>query len=96
MRLRFSPDARRDRREAEAFYRHRSPAAAVGFREELERALQFIIEFPLGAPAIDARTRAKAIARYPYSVLYEVRSGELLVLAIAHHSRETTPSRNNP
>lgn len=92
MQVRLTPQARRDRREAEAWYRRRSPAAAARFRKELEAALLYISEYPYGTPLVDIQTRTKVVRDFPYSLLYVVLEDRLIVKSIAHHKREPSLS----
>lgn len=88
MRVRFSTDARRDRREAQAYYRGASPAASRSFVRDLESAIHFLLEYPLGAPIRQFDVRAKTLAHFPYTILYRVIGDRVFVLAIAHQSRD--------
>lgn len=51
MRLKFHPEARVDLKEGKAFYRHRSPLAAVAFAGEIHTAISRITEFAVEVPA---------------------------------------------
>lgn len=90
MRITLSTDARRDRREAEAYYRSMSPAARAAFRRELDRALSYVLEYPDGAPLRDGEVRAKPLAHFPYTLLYRVLPRHIFVLAIASQMRDHT------
>lgn len=87
MRIAFSAAARRDRREAEAWYAQ-SPAAVAGFRGELQAAFRYISDHPLGAPELRGPVRGKTLPRYPYTVLYRITSDRIFVVAIADERRQ--------
>jgi len=72
VRVVFSSNARADRREAQAYYASKSPAAADAFRRELRHALQFLTEFPAGAPVYFDDVRAKIMRNFPYTIFYRV------------------------
>lgn len=94
MRVRFSRRARLDRREIDAYYRERSPAAAARFKTQLEKALRYVAEYPHGARQVSARLRAKVVLDFPYSIIYEVAGDEIIVAALACHYR--APERYDP
>jgi hypothetical protein len=50
-------------------------------------ASRSIEEYPEIAPEIDYGVRAKALRRFPYSLMYVIDDRELLIVAIAHQSR---------
>jgi plasmid stabilization system protein ParE len=89
MRLQFHPEARADLREGKAFYRHRSPLAAVAFAHQIDAALSRIVEAPLRYPTGHHDTREHVLpSRFPYTIVYRVRENTIVIVAIAHHSRE--------
>lgn len=88
MKVALTPDARRDRREAAAWYRRQSPQAVEDFIVEIRHALQFIAEYPLGGRAFHGRTRAKTLKRFPYTILYIVLAAEVMVVAVADERRD--------
>lgn len=88
MRVQFSTDARRDRREAQAYYRSASPAASRSFARDLESAINFLLKYPLGAPIRQRDVRAKTLAHFPYTILYRVIRDRVFILAIANQSRD--------
>jgi toxin ParE1/3/4 len=89
MRIRFHPEAREDLREAKAFYRTRSPLAAVAFAEHIKTAVARIAEAPTRYPAGEHETREHVLpSRFPYTVVYRIREADVVIVAIAHHSRE--------
>lgn len=60
----------------------------MGFVRELDAALQFIADYPEGAPIFVGSLRAKTLARFPYSVVYDIKSDRLLVMAIVDERRK--------
>ena len=54
------------------------------FRRELMAALQFLLEYPEGAPRLDNHFRVKVIRGFPYSLVYRVRADEIFVVAVAN------------
>lgn len=89
MRVKFHPAARADLKEGKAFYRSRSPLAAVAFANEIDRALLRIAESPLRYPLVEHGTREFVMPwRFPYTIVYRVVRDLIVVVAIAHQSRE--------
>ncbi len=89
MRVRLHPEARSDLREGKAFYRSRSPLAAVAFAHEIDAAIARIAESPLTYPLGEYGTREHVLpSRFPYTIVYRVGERSVVVVAIAHHSRE--------
>lgn len=51
-------------------------------------ALNYLIEYPEGAPVLDDDFRAKVLRGFPYSLIYRVSRAEILVLAVANQHRD--------
>ena len=89
MKVKLHPEARVDLKEGKAFYRHRSPLAAVAFAQEIDTAISRITESPLRYPKGDHGTREFVLPwRFPYTVVYQVKENLLVIVAIAHQSKE--------
>jgi plasmid stabilization system protein ParE len=89
MKVRLHPEAAIDLKEGKAFYRHRSPMAAVTFAHEIDTALRQIAESPLRFPAGEHGTREYVLPwRFPYTLVYRIRENVIVIFAIAHQSRE--------
>ena len=73
--------------EAADFYDLESPGLGSLFIDEIQRALQTIVDFPDAAPLILGRVRRRLVAKFPYSLVYTARGDEIRVLAVAHHER---------
>ncbi|WP_459873848.1 type II toxin-antitoxin system RelE/ParE family toxin [Endothiovibrio diazotrophicus] len=86
-RVTFHESAEVELNEAADFYDLESPGLGTLFIEEIERTLGTLTEFPEAAPQIRGRVRAKSMAKFPYSLMYSVRPGEIRVLAVAHQKR---------
>jgi len=81
------PEAMAEAREARLWYAARSPAAAADFMADLDRALVKIDEGPDRWPSYDHGTRRFLLHRFPFSVVYRVRGGHVLIVAVAHAKR---------
>ena len=69
------------------YYEERVPGLGVSFLLDLEEAGRLIGEHPEASPLVDGEIRRKLFRRFPYSLLYVVEPGRILVLAVAHHKR---------
>lgn len=89
MKVKFHPEARMDLREARAFYRRRSPLAAVAFTQEVQTAVSRIGEAPFRYKESELGTRSFVFPwRFPYTLVYAIREPLVVILAVAHHSKE--------
>ena len=88
MKVRFLSIAGVEFADALAWYRQRSPRAAEGFWLKVQEARRSIALFPLAAPLIAGRVRRFVLSGYPYDLIYAVTTDEIVILAIAHHSRQ--------
>lgn len=73
--------------EAADFYDLESPGLGNVFIDEIQRALQSVVEFPAAAPLVRGRVRQRIVTKFPYSLVYSVREREIRILAVAHHKR---------
>ena len=85
--VRFHPAAANEAEAADAWYAVRSSVAARGFREELQHAVEAVAEAPERWPRHGARARRYVFPRFPFSLVYRLRDGEVEVIAVAHGKR---------
>jgi hypothetical protein len=83
----FHPEALAEYTAALAWYRARSVRAATRLEAEVDRMLGRIISSPDAFPAYDDEHRFAVLKRFPYSIIYQVLSGQVFVIAVAHSSR---------
>jgi plasmid stabilization system protein ParE len=90
--VRLRPIAKRDLKEATAWYRDRNEDAARRFTQEVSRTLDFLEQFPGSggfAPGIeDAAVRRFPVRNFPYHVVFIRLPNRISVLAIAHYRRK--------
>jgi len=83
------PSAQREYQVAVGWYQQRSQAAARRFVAEVDRVVAQVSTQPDRYGWYDDVFREAALRRYPYSLVYRVEpSGDVLVVAVAHASRE--------
>ncbi|HEY0036379.1 MAG TPA: type II toxin-antitoxin system RelE/ParE family toxin [Longimicrobium sp.] len=87
--LRYSEAALDDWAEAVGFYRGVRLELARALDAEVKRIANIVRRNPMIGASYLHSTRRKLLARFPYSFVYSVEADDLvLVIAIAHHSRE--------
>ena len=81
--------AERDIAEALDYYMEEdSPASAMRFVDAVEAAYPAIRESPYRYPADRDGIRQKPIQGFPFSVLYSIKGGEIVVFSVRHHKRK--------
>ena len=86
--VRFHPEAEAEMIAAAQFYQERADGLGVRFLESVQTVVRHISNFPQSARVVRGRSIRGSVAKtFPYSVVYCVRSDEIVVLAVAHHRR---------
>src|SRR6185295_15750088 len=87
MQVSFHPDARLELLEAAQDYNARLFGLGEIFLEEIEKTVRKLCEAP-SRPPVDLLQRRKwRLRRFPYSVIYKIDGGRVIILAVAHASR---------
>ena len=84
----FHPDARREYLEAAEFYESRRPGIGAAFTLEVEATIQRILEAPERWRILEQDIRRCLTHVFPYGVLYTIEDDFILIVAVAHGSRE--------
>lgn len=87
MKVRQLSVASAELREAMMWYRARSPRAAENLWLRVQDARRSILLFPHAAPRIGQRTRRFILSGFPFDLVYCALPDEILIVALAHHSR---------
>lgn len=85
--LSFNEEARGELREAASFYGLESPTLRIAFLEAVDLALAQLHAHPESTPVVRGAVRRKLVRRFPYSLLYTLRPGEIRILAVMNQSR---------
>jgi hypothetical protein len=86
--LEFHAGAEREYLTALAWYKERSPTAAVGFEDAFGRAIRAIREAPDRWPIYLAGCRRYVIHQFPFLIVYSAFPSHIVILAVAHgHQR---------
>ena len=71
------------------YYESRQAGLGDELGDEIEAVITMILQFPEAAPQWKHRAdrRVAELARFPFTLTYQIVSDELVVLALAHTSR---------
>lgn len=88
MEIEFLAPARAEFREAIAYYNEHKAGLGFEFAEEINKAIERIVQYPEGWALISERVRRCQVSRFPYAVLYHSIGDTLLIVAVMHLHRE--------
>jgi len=81
-------DAKRDLREAKAWYRNISRALGDDFVEKISDAIELIVERPFAFPIVHRTFRRILVHRFPYALFYHLADDRIVIVAILHQARD--------
>ncbi len=87
MKSRFHEAADAELTEAVMYYDRKALGLGDRFVADVKAATRYIEQYPEIAPIIEDGVRAKALVRFPYSLVYVVEPHELFIVAVAHQSK---------
>ena len=87
MKSRFHDAADAELSEAIDYYDGKASGLGDRFLAEVKAATKTIENYPEIAPIIEYGVRAKALIRFPYSLMYVVEPTELFIVAVAHQNK---------
>ena len=85
--LKFNSFAENDLKIAAEWYNEQKPGLDKEFIEEIDKAIQLILENPLQFAIIRKEIRMAIVKRFPYGVYYYVGENSINVFAVFHFSR---------
>jgi plasmid stabilization system protein ParE len=88
MKLILSPESKVELSGAAAYYRLKSPSAAVNFRREVKSVMARIRATPQQFPFISTTVRRALTEGFPYNIFFEEYEDGIRVLGIIHSSRD--------
>ena len=88
MTIEFHPEAEREFLDAIAFYRRERRDLGYEFGVEVNRTLERILHSPDAWAPLTRRTRRCRTNRFPYGVVYQVRSDLLFIVSVMHLHRQ--------
>lgn len=90
MRVEFLAPARDEFEEAVAYYNGQKEGLGREFAREVRRAIGRILQYPEAWTHLSRRTRRCPTDRFPYGIIYQVRSDRVLIIAVMHLRRKPT------
>ncbi len=88
MQFKFHPEALEEYREAARYYAERQTELDLRYVEAVENAITRILAAPERWPYIEDDIRRCLTRIFPYGIIYTVESEYVLIVAVAHCSRE--------
>lgn len=80
-------EASRELEAAVSFYDSEQPGLGRDFAREVQWLCRRIVDAPLAGTEVRPSIRRRILRRFPYSILYAVERGEVIVVAMAHQRR---------
>src|SRR6185436_8481102 len=84
----FRPVARAEYLQAIEWYENQQPGLSADFEAAVQVILDTITSYPDRYSIAERDIREALVMRFPYSVYYRLRSGDVEVLAVFHQSRD--------
>jgi plasmid stabilization system protein ParE len=84
----FTPQANADFAESLDWYAKRDVETANRFEAALDLAILELCQNPERWPRFDAEHRQRTLKGFPFSIFYRAKDEHLIIVAIAHHSRQ--------
>lgn len=79
--------ARRELIDAALFYDLENPGLGSAFLDEVEHAVRTLLDFPESGQVVVGTVRRRLVRRFPYALLYSIKSGRIRVLAVMNLKR---------
>lgn len=87
MRFYFHPEAEEEFDKAVEYYENRQPGLGLEFAEEVYATIARAIQYPEAWSAISQNTRRCLVNRFPYGVIYQIKSEMLCIIAVVNLHR---------
>ena len=89
MRVRYHPEADAELQEQRDWYSVRSPLTAFKFAQAIDTAISRIRDAPLRYPIAEFETLEFVLpSPFRFTVVYRIGDDEIIIVAVAHHSRK--------
>jgi plasmid stabilization system protein ParE len=86
----FRSAAEYELKEAYEWYEEREGGLGTEFIRPVEVCVQTIRRYPEIFPTVHNKVRQGVVRRFPYSILYLVTPGKIVVISVFHSSRDPT------
>lgn len=87
MKFYFHPQADDELEKASRYYDTCRQGLGLEFAEEVYAAIARITQYPQASSLISKHTRRCLINRFPYGVIFQIKSGTLRIIAVANLHR---------
>lgn len=88
MKSRFHEGAEADLADDYRYYNDAYSGLGDQLVAEVRAAVEFLEQFPQGAPELSGEIRGKTLVRFPHTLLYVIQSNEVVILAVAHQRQD--------
>jgi len=88
VRVRFTSTSEAELKAAMEFYQSAQTGLGAEFLAEVEATTNLIESFPLAWSPLSPRTRRCRTHRFPYGLFYQIRSDEILIVAVMDLRRD--------
>ena len=83
MKFYFHEDAELEFDKAIEYYEGCQTGLGLEYTQEVYAAIKRIIQFPEAWPPLSKKTRRCLVNRFPFGIIYQVKSGLLKIIAVA-------------
>ena len=87
MKLKLTPEADLDAQDAIRWYDERDWALGDDFLRKVNDCIAAIQENPQKYPILHRQMRRALVRRFPYEIIFEIESDEIIIYAIYHCAR---------
>jgi plasmid stabilization system protein ParE len=85
---RFTSAALSELKEATFYYEQKENGLGTSFLDEIDVTIDRIVHFPRAWHPLSSRTRRCRTLRFPFGILYQIRSDEILITAVMDLRRD--------
>ncbi|MBI3611152.1 MAG: type II toxin-antitoxin system RelE/ParE family toxin [Nitrospirae bacterium] len=87
MKFYFHPEAEAEFDRAVEYYEQCQSGLGLEFAEEVYATIARIIQYPDAWSALSKNSRRCLVSRFPYGVIYQIKSHLLRIIAVTHLNR---------
>lgn len=84
---RFLSPAEEEMTEAAVFYDGQTTGLGRDFLDDVQQSIDRLRAYPQLGVEIETSLRRCLLHRFPFSLIYVVEPGEILIVSVAHHGR---------
>lgn len=88
MNVEFLAAARAEFLESVTYYDEQREGFGLEFAQEVQAAIERIIQYPDAWSLVSKRTRRCRTKRFPFGIIYQVRDDTLLIIAVMNLHRD--------